>query len=79
LANNELGGDIPIEFTQLASLQVLQIQNNRFNSFKNLEMMDSQQFLVFDYDKGKIGTPFKEVDINRTRMADTKFEDEGNK
>lgn len=77
LANNQLGGEIPQEFGQLASLEIFQIQNNNFNSFKNLEKMDSRRFLVFDYDKHKAKRDFKKIDFNRTRtrMADTKFED----
>ena len=76
LANNKLGGEIPQEFGQLASLKVLQLQNNEFNSFKTLEMMDQNQFLVIDYDKKEDNTNFKDVDFSRTRMADTKFEDD---
>ena len=75
LANNRLGGAIPYEFGQLASLRIFQIQNNQFNSFKNIEQMNTKQFLVFDYDGGNINTKFKDVDFSRTRMADTKFED----
>ena len=76
LANNQLGGEIPAEFGQLASLKVLQIQNNKFNSYKNLELMDTREFLVFDYDKGDVKLDFKDVNFSKTRMADTKFEDD---
>jgi hypothetical protein len=42
--------------------------------------MDSGQFLVFDYDKakGEAGkeNKYKNIDAIKTRMADTKFEDE---
>jgi hypothetical protein len=31
--------------------------------------------LVFDYDKENTKLDFKEVDMYKTRMADTKFED----
>jgi len=78
LANNELGGDIPKEFGQLASLEVFQIQNNKFDSFKNLQQMDTKQFLVFDYDKEELILDLKDIDINKTRMADTKFDDDEN-
>ena len=78
LANNTLGGEIPREFGQLVSLQIFQIQNNRFNSSKNLEIMDSNQFLVFDYDKDYIKPKYKTVDFYNSRMAGSKFEDEEN-
>ena len=76
LANNQLGGEIPREFSQLASLEVLQIQHNKFDSYKNLEMMDTEQFLVFDYDKDDVKLNFKDINFQRTRMADTKFEED---
>jgi hypothetical protein len=38
--------------------------------------MDQDQFLVFDYDKVDDSGNFKDVDFSRTRMADTKFEDD---
>ncbi len=76
LANNQLGGELPEEFGQLASLEVLQLQNNKFDSFKSLHSMDEKQFLVFDYDKEDDKIDFKNVEYGRTRMADTKFEDE---
>ena len=78
LANNELGGEIPKEFGQLASLKVLQIQNNNIFSFDNMESMNSGQFLVFDYDKKEVEkeNKYKDFDVIKTRMADTKFEDE---
>ena len=78
MANNQLGGEIPAEFGQLASLEILQIQNNKFNSFENLEYMETKEFLVFDYDKVDTKGDFKEVNFSRTRMADTKFEDDDN-
>lgn len=78
LANNEFGGEIPMEFGQLASLEVFQIQNNKFDSFKNLQEMDTRQFLVFDYDKDDIKIDFKDIKFSKTRMADTKFDDEEN-
>jgi Leucine-rich repeat (LRR) protein len=78
LANNELGGEIPKEFGQLGSLKVLQIQNNNIFSFDNMEGMNSGQFLVFDYDKVEVEkeNKYKDFDVIKTRMADTKFEDE---
>lgn len=76
LANNQLDGAIPSEFSQLASLEILQIQNNKFNSLKSLEGMNTKQFLVFDYDKEEAKLNFKEIDFKKTRVADTKFEDE---
>ena len=39
-------------------------------------MMDTRQFLVFDYDKENIKLDFKDINFSRTRMADTKFEDD---
>ena len=75
LANNHLGGAIPAEFGQLASLEVFQIQNNNFNSFENLGMMDTRGMLVFDYDKDDSRIDFKDINFSKTRMADTKFED----
>lgn len=74
LANNQLGGEIPKEFGQLASLEVLQIQHNRFDSFENLERIESQKFLVFDYDRKDARKGFRDVNTTKTRMADTKFE-----
>lgn len=76
LANNELGGSIPKEFGQLASLQIFQIQNNNIFSFENMDSMNSGQFLVFDYDKVETENKYKDFDAIKTRMADTKFEDE---
>ena len=38
--------------------------------------MDSDQFLVFDSDDKTLNPKFNEIKIDRTRMADTKFEDE---
>lgn len=77
LANNELGGEIPKEFGQLSSLKVLQIQNNNIFSFENMDSMNSGQFLVFDYDKKvEEENKYKDFDVIKTRMADTKFEDE---
>lgn len=78
LANNQFGGEIPMEFGQLASLEVFQIQNNKFDSFKNLQEMDTRQFLVFDYDKDDVKVDFKDIKFSKTRMADTKFDDEEN-
>ena len=76
LANNQLGGEIPQEFGQLASLKILQIQHNKFDSYKSLEMMNTKQFLVFDYDKDDAKLKFKDINFSRTRMAETKFEDD---
>ncbi len=39
-------------------------------------MMNTEQFLVFDYDKDDVKLKFKDINFQRTRMADTKFEDE---
>ena len=64
-----------MEFGQLASLEVFQIQNNKFNSFKNLEMLETREFLVFDYDRNDRKIEFKDINLEKTRMADTKFED----
>ena len=75
LANNRLIGDIPNEFSQLASLEVFQIQNNNFSSFKALELLETKEYLVFDYDKEDDKIEFKDINFSRTRMADTKFED----
>lgn len=75
LANNHLGGDIPSEFGQLASLKILQLQNNRFKSYEGLQNMDTNQFLVFDTDEKSLNPRFNEIQLQRTRMADTKFED----
>jgi len=76
LANNQLDGEIPAEFSQLASLEILQIQNNKFNSLKNLEGMNTGQFLVFDYDKSDNKLNFKELDFKKTRVVETMFDDE---
>jgi hypothetical protein len=38
--------------------------------------MDTREFLVFDYDKGDVKLDFKDVNFSKTRMADTKFEDD---
>lgn len=74
LANNKLGGEIPKEFGQLASLEVLQLQNNKFNSVKNLEMIDTKSFLVFDYDKVD-ERELKYGKFDATRVAETEFEE----
>jgi len=78
LANNRLGGAIPAEIGQLASLQILQIQNNNFDSFKNLEFMETKGLLAFDYDEKSLRNDFKDINTTKTRMADTKFEDDDN-
>jgi len=79
LANNRLGGAIPAEIGQLASLEILQIQNNRFESFKNLEHVNTKSLLAFDYDEDSIKNDFKILKTGGpTRMADTKFEDDDN-
>ena len=67
-----------MEFSELASLKIIQLQNNKFESLKNLEMMNTRQFLVFDYDKPEVELEFKDINHSRTRMADTKFEDDDN-
>jgi len=41
-----------------------------------LHGMDSKQFLVLDTDDRTLNPKFKDIQIDRTRMADTKFEDE---
>lgn len=76
LANNNLDGEIPEEFGQLASLEVIQIQNNRFSSFKNLKMLDEKQFLVFDYDREDENIQFKNINFSKSRMANKKYEDD---
>ena len=76
LANNQLGGDIPMEFAQLNNLKILQLQNNRFKAFKGIQAMDTRQFLVFDTDDKSLRPKFNEIQLQRTRMADTKFEDD---
>ena len=38
--------------------------------------MDANQFLVFDTDDKTLSPKFNDIQIDRTRMADTKFEDE---
>ena len=75
LANNRLNGEIPNEFAQLVSLEVFQIQNNNFSSFKALEFLETKEYLVFDYDKDDRKLDFKDINFSKTRMADTKFED----
>ena len=75
LANNRLEGDIPNEFAQLTSLEVFQIQNNNFSSFKALEFLETKEYLVFDYDKDDRKLEFKDINFSKTKMADTKFED----
>jgi UDP-N-acetylglucosamine pyrophosphorylase len=75
LANNRLDGAIPNEFSQLASLEVFQIQNNNFSSFKALEFLATKEYLVFDYDKDDRKLEFKDINFKKTRMAETKFED----
>ena len=39
-------------------------------------MMNSRQFLVLDYDKEDDKIDFKDINFSKTRMADTKFEDD---
>jgi len=75
LANNRLGGEIPMELGQLADLEIFQIQHNRFDSYRNLERMESQSFLVFDYDREDAKRKFNGINTSKTRMADTKFEE----
>ncbi len=79
LSNNRLGGAIPESFGRLASLEVLQLQNNEFNSYRNLANMQTDKLLVFDYDEEESEIDFKNFDFSRTRMADTKFEDDVDK
>ena len=38
-------------------------------------MLETREFLVFDYDKDDRKIEFKEINFEKTRMADTKFED----
>ena len=42
---------------------------------ENLEKLKTREYLVFDYDGFDKKQEFKELELNRTRMADTKFED----
>lgn len=77
MANNRLEGEIPEEFAQLAKLEILQIQNNNFKSLLNLERMDSEQFLVMDYDRPKDGNDFKNIEIQQSRMVETEYDKTG--
>jgi hypothetical protein len=38
--------------------------------------MNTEGFLAFDYDKEDLKSDFKDINTSRTRMADTKFEDD---
>ena len=38
--------------------------------------MDTKQFLVFDTDDKTLNPKFNDLQFERTRMADTKFEDD---
>ena len=78
LSSNDFYGDIPAslgQLAQLASLEVFQIQNNNFSSFKALEFLETKEYLVFDYDKDDRKLEFKDINFKKTRMAETKFED----
>lgn len=79
LANNRLGGAIPESFGRLASLEILQIQHNNFDSYNNLGKLNTRQLLVFDYDVEKSEIDYRNLEFSRTRMADTKFEDDNDK
>ena len=76
LANNQLGGGIPESFGKLANLEILQIQHNNFDSYQNLGKLNTRQLLVFDYDVEKSEIDYRNLNFSRTRMADTKFEDD---
>jgi Leucine-rich repeat (LRR) protein len=76
LANNQLGGAIPLEIGQLSSLRILQIQNNKFESINSLKQLNTKELLAFDHDGGDLNFDFKNVNKDRSRMADTKFEDD---
>ena len=76
LSNNELGGAIPESISKLAQLEVLQLQNNVFESYEGLGKLNTRQLLVFDYDVEKSEFDYRDLKFSRTRMADTKFEDD---
>ena len=38
-------------------------------------MLDAKSFLVFDYDGQERKIDFRDINLEKTRMADTKFED----
>lgn len=74
LSNNQFTGDIP-SFEGLVNLEILQIQNNNFNSFEGLETIDKKQLLAFDSDAPHNESKFLNFEKVNTRMADTKFDD----
>ena len=75
LANNELSGSIPKGFEQLVDLEIFQLQNNKFSSFLNLELLKESQSLVLDYDKEDSHFLFENFEIDAPGMADTIFDD----
>jgi hypothetical protein len=38
-------------------------------------MLDEKQFLVFDYDREDRDIQFKDINLSKSRMVDTKIED----
>ena len=77
LAENNFRGDFPEAILNLPSLELVQLQNNRFgiNDFNSDTAKD--KLALFDFDGNKI----RNFDVNKLnaekdiRTADTRFED----
>lgn len=76
LSNNTIDGGIPTSVANLTQLEILELKNNNFKSIKGLEALDKNQFLVFNVDDPKADKKYKDIQFEKTRMADTKFEDD---
>lgn len=79
LSYNHFEGDLPKSIADLENLNLVQLQGNSFNSVRSLKFTKSDGMVVFDSDDLIMNNYFKgHHGIDKTRMADTKFEDSRN-
>ncbi|VAW14711.1 hypothetical protein MNBD_BACTEROID03-1347 [hydrothermal vent metagenome] len=76
LAFNDFDGAAPEGIQSLKDLQFVQLQGNDFNSFDNLQDMQSIDLVAFDTDNLQLDLKYRELHEIDTRMAETKFEDD---